>query len=447
MPSAAHKRLLSALVPALLVAGCSSGPGKDDARAAVGWADTAVNAVSKPVTGGGVTAVTGYKADGTLETAVYDVTSGKRLWAQPATMVGRLTGMGVQPPAVTDSLVVALEPQKTGKWNATLVARDAKTGTQQWTRPVDSTFGPVRCGVNVCMSEFTARKNARFVALDGATGEQLWKIPGIAEVEHADADQVVVFRMAKHPTLESRAAATGKGRWTYPVEKAVGTGVNLSGGWSFGRSGDLMLGYVAPYQAKKGKKLSAYGFFAVRLATGARVWARPKLLRVYPSASPAVSLITRQMLPNGGYGGFAQLDPATGRTTVEVPAVTPPKDAAWWLSFPADLSSIGFLSRDRAGTAFDLKSAKPADVKELRTWSFCTVDPAELKIKGQPAGFYPVAALCPYDLAAGRRSTKIGPPPSWYTGSVDGWRVWRDEKGALHGLKDAKGTSPGMYGS
>ncbi|GAB3666474.1 PQQ-binding-like beta-propeller repeat protein [Actinocorallia lasiicapitis] len=446
MPSAAQKRLLPALVPALLVAGCSSGPGKDSAEAAVGWADTGVNVVSKPITGGGVTAVTGLKADGSLETAVYDVTNGKRLWAKPATMVGRLSGMGVQPPAVGAGLVVAVEPQKTGKWNATLVARDARSGEQQWTRPVHSTFGPVACGADICLSENTAKKNARFVVLSGASGKQRWTVAGIAEVEHADADRVVVFRMAKHPTLESRAAATGKGQWSFPVERAVGKGVNLSGGWSFGRSGDLMLGYVAPYQAKKGKKLSAFGFFGLDLATGKPRWARTRLLRVYPSASPAISLITRETDGKGGYGGFAQLDPATGRTLVEVPAVTPPKDSAWWLSFPSDLSSIGFLTRDRPGTAFDLRAAKPADPKNLRTWSFCTVDPAKLVIKGQPDGFYPVAALCAYDLAAGKRSDKITPPPSWYTGSVDGWRVWRDDRGALHGVRDSTTTEPGMYG-
>ncbi|MEO5875402.1 MAG: PQQ-binding-like beta-propeller repeat protein [Streptosporangiaceae bacterium] len=447
MPHHGHTRLLSALVSALLVAGCSSGPAEDGAEAAdTGWADTAVNAVSKPVTGTGVTAVTGLKADGTLETAVYDVTNGRRLWTRPATMVGRLTGMGVQPPAVTDGLVVALEPQKTGKWNATLVARDARTGAQKWTRPVDSTFGPVRCGPAVCLSEFTARRTARFVALDQATGRALWKIPGIAEVQQQpDAARVVVFRMARHPTLESRDAATGKAQWTFPVERAVGRGVNLSGGWSFGAVGDKMLGYIAPYQTRKGKKLSAFGFFGLDLAGGRQVWARPTLLRVYPSANPSVALITRETTSKGGYGGFALLDPATGLSQVRIPATTPPKGAAWWLSFPADLSSIGFLSRDRAGAAFDLRQARPAEAKGLRTWSFCTVDPPQLKITGQPAGFYPIAALCAYDLAAGKRSTVPGSPPAWYTGAVRGWRVWRDERGALHALRDGRGTVPGMY--
>jgi outer membrane protein assembly factor BamB len=448
MPTHGQERLLYAFVPILLVAGCSSGPAKDGAEAAAGWSDLTVNTVSKPVTGGGVTAVTSLKPGGALETTVYDLADGKRLWAKPATMVGRLTGMGVEPPAVTDSQVVAVEPAQTpGKrWNATLVARDARSGAQKWVRPIDSTFGPVRCGSQVCLSEFTARKNARFVALDQATGRTLWKIPGIAEVQpQPDTGRVVVFRMARHPTLEARDAATGKALWTFPVEKAVGAGVNLSGGWSFGAVGDKMLGYVAPYQAHKGKKLSAFGFFGLDLAKGTLAWTRPGLLRVYPSAHPSVALITRETTAKGGYGGFALLDPLTGRSKVQIPAITPPKDAAWWLSFPADLSSIGFLSRDQAGSAFDLRQARPANTKGLRTWSFCTVDPPQLKITGQPAGFYPVAALCAYDLAAGKRSTVPGSPPAWYTGSVDGWRVWRDERGALHALHDGKGTVPGMY--
>lgn len=473
MASHAHRRLRSAVIPTHLAigtlalgafgTGCASGPGTGSASAAPGWADTTVNTVSRPVTGGGVTAVTGLRPDGTLETAVFDLRNGKRLWAQPATMVGRLSGMGVQPPAVsgakTSPVVAALEPIKTvktgktgktgkatkaGKWKAALVVRDARTGAQKWARPVDSTFGPVRCGPYLCMSEFTARKSARFVALDPATGRSLWKMPGIAEVEWTDDQRAMVFRMAKHPTLESRDLKSGKTLWTFPVEKAVGPGVNLSGGWAFGSLGDTLVGYLAPYQAKKGKPLSAFGFFGLRAADGKPVWIRKRLLRVYPSANPSVALITREVDPKGGYGGFAQLDPRNGRTTVLVPADKAPK-TAWWLAFPADLTKIGFLSQDKPGTAFDLRRAAPVSAKALRTWSFCTVNPAELRITGQ-RGFFPIAPLCAYDLGTGHKVTNPGPPPGWYTGAVDGWRVWRDERGALHGVQDAKGTSPGMYG-
>jgi outer membrane protein assembly factor BamB len=371
-------------------------------------------------------------------------------------MVGRLAGMGVQSPALVGAgVVVALEPQKQGKWNATLVARDARTGQQKWTRPVDSTFGPVRCGPYLCMSEFTARKDARFVALDPATGRGMWKMPGIAEVEWSDdpaaagggqaaAPRVVVFRMAKHPTLESRDLKTGKTLWTFPVEQAVGMGVNLSGGWAFGAIGDTLVGYLAPYQAKKTDPLSTFGFFGLRLTDGHPAWTRPRMLRVYPSANPAVTLITREVDPAGKYGGFSVLDPRTGQTSSRIPAEKAPH-SAWWLAFPSDLSALGFLSKDHAGVAYDLHRATPVQVKGLKSWSFCTVDPGQLQIKGRP-GFYPVAPLCAYDLATGKRIGDPGSPPAWYTGAVDGWRVWRDENGALHGAHDAKGTSPGMYG-
>ena len=68
--------------------------------------------------------------------------------------------------------------------------------------------------------------------------------------------------------------------------------VNLSGGWAFGSLGDTLVGYLAPYQAKKGEPLSTFGFFGLRLADGHLAWARPRMLRVYPSANPAVALIT-----------------------------------------------------------------------------------------------------------------------------------------------------------
>lgn len=437
-----HISLRTAMFSALFVtAACSSGPSSDSASAASAWSDTTVNVVSRFATGSGVTAVTVLRGDGHLETAVYDLARSKRLWARPATMAGRLSGMGVQPPAVVGSMVAALEPQTQGPWNALLVVRDARTGVQKWTRPVDSTFGPVRCGPYLCLSEFTARTNARVVVLDAANGHTLWRMPGIAEVEWSDATRAVFFRMAKHPVLESLDLKTGRSLWTYAVENAVGTGVNLSGGWSFGSLGDVLVGYLAPYQAHKGKPLSTFGFFGLRLSDGVRLWTRPQLLRVYPSANPAVALITREITPSGGYGGFAQLDPRTGQATAQLPADKAPQ-TAWWLAFPADLSALGFLSSGHPSTAYDLRRATPVSLK--RAWSFCTVDPAPLPIKGLP-GFYPIASLCAYDLSTGRRVATPGPPPGWYTGATDGWRAWRDESGALHAVHDARGTTPGMY--
>ncbi|GAA1570085.1 PQQ-binding-like beta-propeller repeat protein [Actinomadura kijaniata] len=457
MVSHTLRRSLSASVPALAAsavllgaAGCSGGAPGRGAEAAQGWTGTGVNAVSRPVTGSGVTAVTGLRPDGDLETAVFDLAKGRRLWSRPATMVGRLSGMGVQPPAVAGTpgspVVVALEPRRTGRWKATLVARDARTGTERWTRPVDTTFGPVRCGTQVCLSEFTARRSARFAVLDAATGRQLWRMPGIAEVEWSDPTRVVAFRMARHPALEARDLRTGRTLWTFPVERAVGSGVNLSGGWAFGAlPGGPLVGYVAPYQRGKGRdSLSAFGFFGLNPATGRLVWTRKRLLRVYPGASPAVALVTRQVTPGGSYGGFEQLDPRTGRTTATVTADRAPA-SSWLLAFPADLSSLAFLSQGRRGAAYRLADASPVGPQGLRVWSFCTVTPSELRINGH-RGFFPVAPLCAYDLATGRRLGSAGAPPGWYTGSTDGWRVWRGEDGVLHAVRDARGTTPGMYG-
>ncbi|GAA3944920.1 PQQ-binding-like beta-propeller repeat protein [Actinomadura viridis] len=458
-----HRRLRSAIISVpcvagtllLGVAGCSGGSPSDETGAARGWTGSGVNAVSRPMAGAGVAAVTGLRSDGSLETSVFDLAGGKRLWTRPATMVGRLSGMGVQPPAVTGTrdggLVTALEPQKTGKWNATLVARDARTGAERWTRPVDSTFGPVRCGPNVCLSEFTARENARFAVLDPANGRALWTMPGVAEVQHADESTVVAFRMARRPSLEARDLRTGRARWSFPVDRALGAGVNLSGGWTFGAVGGarsaadgMLVGYLAPYQARKDGPTSPYGFFGVRMSDGGLVWTRKRLLRVYPSANPAVALIARQTTGDGGYGGFEQIDPRTGRTTARLGADKAP-GSLWWLSFPADLTKVGFVTQGKPGTAYELRSGTLVTDKGLLTWSFCTMTPAELKINGH-GGFYPVAALCAYDMATGRKAASPGAPPAWYTGTADGWRVWRDERGALHGVRDAQGTAPGMYG-
>ncbi|MCP2336783.1 outer membrane protein assembly factor BamB family protein [Actinomadura rupiterrae] len=433
-------RWVGAAAMCAALAGCSSGG--NDALGAQGWSAPGLDVVSKAAVGNGIAAVTALRTDGTLETDTFDLARGKRLWAKPAAMRGRTPDQGVQPPAVSGRVVAAVEPQGQG---AVLVARDARTGALRWTRDVRTTFGPQACGPMLCLAERTADADARFVALDpSAQGRELWRMDGVAEVEWADASRVIVFRMAKHPALEARDLRSGRALWSLPVENAVGNGVNLSGGWAFGSLGDTLVGYLGPHQTGRGQPLTSFGFFAVRAADGALTWSRPRLLRVYPSASPAVALIARQVTPAGGYGGFEQVDPRTGRTAVTLPADRAPR-SSWWLSLPSDLAQLGFLTPDRPGRAVALRDAAPVPAHGLRMWSFCTVTPSTLKITGRP-GFYPVAPLCAFDLGSGRRIGDPGAPPGWYTGATDGWRVWRDESGTLHALHDARGTAPGMYG-
>jgi outer membrane protein assembly factor BamB len=438
-----HSRLRSVSVPArlaalLLAAGCGA-----HGESTKGWRDTSVNAVSRPVIGSGVAAVTALGPDGRLQTVAADLGDGRRLWARPATIAGRPAAMGVAPPAVAGpagrAVVASVEPQASG---AALVGRDARTGGQRWLRPIGTTFGPARCGDLVCLAESTARRSAGFAALDPATGRQVWRMAGVAEVEWADARRVVIFRMSARPTIEAHDLATGRRLWTFPIENALGHGANLSGGWAFGSLGDTLVGYLAPYQARKAGPLSAFGFFSIRLSDGGQQWARKRLLRVYPSANPAVALVTREVDDADRYAGFTRLDPRTGRSLSEISATGAPR-ADWWLAFPPDLSTLGFLAHDRPSRAYDLKTGRVVG-GHVHGWSFCTTTPAPLKIGGQQS-FYPIAALCPYDLGTGRKLDSGDSPPGWYTGAVDGWRVWRDERGGLHGVHDASGTSPGMY--
>jgi outer membrane protein assembly factor BamB len=447
---ATQRRLRSALIPAQIaltllgVTACGGSHGSAGETARPAWNETDVNAVSRPVIGAGVAAVTAVLPDGRLQTAVSDVTHGTRLWARPAVIAGRPPAMGVAPPAVAGPsahpVVAAVEQQKRG---AALVGHDARTGAQLWTRTVGTTFGPAQCGEMLCVSEATARKSAQFAVLNPATGKQAWHMPGVAEVEWAGPRRVVVFRMAAHPTLEAHDLATGKEIWTFPVENALGSGVDLSGGWAFGSTGDALIGYVAPYQRRANGPLSAFGFFSLRLADGKQQWVRKRLLRVYPSANPAVSLITREVDGSDRYGGFAELDPRTGRSVTRLTTSGTPR-ANWWLAFPPDLSAVGFLAHGKPSLMYDLRTGRAID-GHAHAWSFCTTTPSPLNITGQ-SGFYPIAALCPFDIKTGRKLDATNAvPPAWYTGSADGWRVWRDEHGALHGIHDAKGTSPGMY--
>lgn len=436
-----------ALAGTLALAGCSN----SDAATATypTWHNTEINAVSRMAAAGGVVTTTAMKPDGALETVSLDLASGKRLWARPATMAGRLPGMGVSAPALVETAkgatIVALDPAKKGRWNATLVAREARTGKQKWTRPIHSTFGPQRCGAYVCLSEHTATAGARVVVLDPDTGELKWKLPGIAEVEWSDRDRVLMLRLAKNPMIESYDLKTGKLQWQQPIEQALGPGIDMSGGWAFGATGDDLIGYVAPYTNPKTKKVSTFGLFSVKIGDGTINWMRPSVVRVYPSGSPGYAPVVRPVDRQGAYGGFARLDSGSGRVVGQITAADVP-GSGWWLAFPNRMDKLGFLKHDHQGSAFDLVTGKPVPVEEQRGWSFCVTDPKPLPLRGQAPGFYSTAALCEYDLATGKRIADAATPPSWFTGSQHGWRLWRDEKGAVHATHDRTATAPGMYG-
>ncbi|GAA2861650.1 PQQ-binding-like beta-propeller repeat protein [Streptosporangium fragile] len=440
--------------PALVLAGALALTGCSGSEAAIPdhptWHNAEVNAVSRTASAAGVAATTSLKPDGTLETVALDLATGRKLWSHPATMAGRLPGMGVPAPAIVETapgqaVAVAVDPTRQGRWNATLVGRDARTGERRWSRPVHSTFGPQRCGRLVCVSEHTALTGARVSVLDPATGETRWKLSGIAEVEWSDDSRAVFLRLARHPVLEARDLKNGEVAWRLPVEQALGAGVDLSGGWSFGATASNLIGYVAPYTNPKTGRVSAFGLFSVKLADGTVNWMRPSVVRVYPSGSPAFAPVVRPVDQQGRYGGFARLDAESGRVLGQIP-VTQVPEAGWWLAFPSRMEKLGFLRHGKPGDAFDLATGRSAEVKNERGWSFCVTDPKPLPLKDQTPGFYSVASLCEFRLADGARVSGSGAPPTWFTGSHGGWRIWRDEKGGLHGIKDGAGTAPGMYG-
>ncbi|GGO18101.1 outer membrane protein assembly factor BamB family protein [Microbispora bryophytorum] len=446
------KPALALAATALLTGGALTGCSGDDeaAKDNPAWQNTQVNAVSRATTGGGVATTTSMRPDGSLETVALDLATGRRLWAHPATMAGRLPGMGVQAPATVETgggqaVVIALDPAAAGHKGAALVARDARTGQQKWTRPVRSTFGPQRCGPYVCVSEDTALSSARVVVLDPRNGAMKWRLAGIAEVEWSDASKVVLLRLAAHPVLEARAIKDGKTIWQLPIEQALGPDVDLSGGWSFGATGDKIIGYVAPYTNPQTKETSTFGLFSARLADGAVDWMRPSVVRVYPSGNPAFAPVVRPVDEQGQYGGFARLDAETGRVLGQITPTQVP-GSGWWLAFPPEMNKLGFLKRDAPGSVFDLGTGEPTPVSGATGWSFCVTDPKPLPLRGMISGFYSIAALCEFDLATGKRKDSSSAPPSWFTGSQNGWRLWRDEKGGLHAVNDRTATTPGMYG-
>nr|BFE83646.1 PQQ-binding-like beta-propeller repeat protein [Planobispora longispora] len=362
---------------------------------------------------------------------------------------GPSAGDGRAAPAIVETgkghaVAVTLDPFRKGRWNARLVGRDVRTGAPKWARPVHSTFGPQQCGPFVCVPEHTALSAARVVVLDPATGAPAWKIPGIAEVEWADATRAVFLRMARNPVLEAYDLRTGKPLWRQPIERALGAGVDLSGGWSFGATSEDLVGYVAPYTNPRTKKVSTFGLFSVRLSDGGVNWMRPSVVRVYPSGNPGYVPVVRPVDQRGQYGGFARLDAESGRVLGQIPASQVPA-SGWWLAFLPDGQDRlppprQARDRFRPGHRQEPGGQGAEGLVLLRHRSQAA--PPQGTAPRVLLGGLAVRVRPGHRQAHGERR----PPPGWFTGSQGGWRVWRDEKGGLHAVNDATVTSPGMYG-
>src|SRR5690606_40972327 len=116
------KPALAGLLVAVLTgtAACSGGDAATSReRKLPTWQNTQLTVVSRTVVGAGVAATTSMTPDGRLETVAVDLANGRKLWANPATMRGRLPGMGVQAPAVVETGgaggVAAIEPTTGGE--------------------------------------------------------------------------------------------------------------------------------------------------------------------------------------------------------------------------------------------------------------------------------------------------------------------------------------------
>lgn len=86
-----HVKAALVLVGALALAGCSGSEAATPPHPT--WHNGEVNAVSRTTAAAGVAMTTSLRPEGTLETVALDLATGRKLWAHPATMAGRLPGI------------------------------------------------------------------------------------------------------------------------------------------------------------------------------------------------------------------------------------------------------------------------------------------------------------------------------------------------------------------
>ena len=392
------------------------------------------------------------KPDGALETVAVDLANGKKLWAHPATMAGRLPGMGVSAPALVETgqgpTIVALDPARKGRWNATLVARDARTGKQKWTRPDPFDVRPPALrAVRLPVGAHRARRAPAWSCSTRPPASSMWKLPGIAEVEWSDRDRVLLLRLAKQPddrvvrpqdrqapvAAAHRAGARPRHRHVgrlglrrhrrrphrlrRPVHQPEDEeGLHLRPVLRQDRRRHDQLdaplgGARLPQRQPRLRPRRPPGRPAGRLRRlrPARLRDRPGRRPDHRRRRPRLRLVARLPQPHG-QARLPQARPARA-----APSTSPP------------------ASRCRSRTQ--------------RGWSFCVTDPKPLPLSGQAPGFYSIAAAVrvrPGRPASG--SPTPAAPPSGSPAARTAGGCGATRRAACTPSTTAPATAPGMYG-
>lgn len=443
-PLAVALVVLCVLVPAL--AGCGV-TGAAEAADGPDWSNTDVRVVSKIDAQSGLLAFTSRTPQRRLRTVVVELTTGRTLWTRPATMAGRPPRLGIAPPALVtgrggEHLAVAVEPRPAGKAGAgdkVLAARAARSGELRWERPLRRSYGARRCGPHVCTQD--AR---HFYLRSAEDGRVRWRAPGPAMVAGTVGRSVVLFRWGEQPAVQRRTLESGRLLWQTRMAGVLGPEVTTAGGWSFSRTGDLLVGRVGQRAHDPGGSAAPFGFFALRLSDGALLWRKHGFESTAPSPRPPVMILAKRVGPAGRPTGFVVVGARTGRVTATLDARAAPGRRGG-ISLSTDMETLAFQREGGKVVAFALDSGVRVDPADSRLWTFCYPRQQPLPIAGLP-DYRSINPVCPVEASSGQTRTDSElPPPEWYTGRVEGWRAWAGPRGALHGLHVGHGGSPGMY--
>ena len=369
-----------------------------------------------------------------------DAATGAVRWRHPWTPAGQYTGMGVGHAAVHGDLVVTLAPDGNSRW---LVGLDAASGSQRWRQPVGDVFSPLFCGDLICVLDRAHQITAR----DPSTGVTRWVLDGAyTTVANVGGDRLSLLRLGQ-PAVLSVDVESGHERWHTDLAPVLGPGATTYGGWSSAEADGLTIVSIGAYAATGWKG----ALVAIDPSSGAVRWQRQG------SELCPVDLPDNLLLVCDGSsvaGTVERLDPATGVTRWR--AVVPPSNQG--LGPSMGLTGAGDLlvptidaSTVEADSSHDA-SALPGgsvvvDIESGRThpapsgepfWmaSFSTVD--ILLASGQePTKYLGPFDPVPWDAALGRPSpagASVGAIPSVVGTTANGYRIYIDALGAVHGV-------------
>lgn len=404
----------------------------------VSWSTTDVLAVGR-LAHDGFTAATVVRTDTGLDLVAFDVESGEEAWRAPYSMAGRFPGSGLGGFAIADEVLAYPSGPLGDAQNSSLVGRDAITGGQLWEVFAPFTLGVETCGPVFCASVADFEIGEIVVqGLDPETGETLWTQSG-GDIDYVtDPDLVVALQTGDEPVVTGIDPATGDATWTFDPQAETGENMTSNLGWNFVRTDGVVLGFLGRLPADAD---NTAGVFAIDEVTGELLWFLPdhRLTRW----DNEITLVSAFFDADDWFGHEAleAVDPRTGDLTTiaelpEDPEASTSVVGGGGVAYGGDGTSV-FWEADEGWVGVDASTGEAADVPDVLWRSEVDFEDLSELLPGVERNEYLRGRRHQaFDPATGDDiTTADADAPPFIGATANGWTIWIDAEGVLHGTE------------